>query len=237
MSSLFPSLWKTEEEFERAATSCLTRVFLRMFAALLVTAAAALTVVESIALQRLIFSHEYAFYGLIIFEIILVLGIVAGMQRISSAVANVLFFIFALVNGLTMSVIFFAFDIGTIFLAFSVSSLMFAAMAVFGATTRRDLSSIGSYCIMGLFGIIIASIVNIFMRNDLIDFLVCYIGVLVFVGLTAYDTQRIKQNLRNAQGMDQFEALRKISVYGALTLYLDFINLFLKILRIFARRR
>jgi len=114
---------------------------------------------------------------------------------------------------------------------------MFAAMAVFGATTRRDLSTIGSYCIMGLFGVIIASIVNLLLRSDFIDFLVCYIGVLVFVGLTAYDTQRIKRNLWDAHGMGQMEALQKISVFGALTMYLNFINLFLKILRIFARRR
>ena len=208
-----------------------------MFAALLVTAAAALIVVESRALQSLIFSHEYVFYGLIIAEVVLVLGISAGMKRMSSAVANVLFFFFAILNGLTISVIFFAFDIGTIFQAFSISALMFAAMAVFGAVTKRDLSSVGSFCIMGLFGIIIASIANIFLRSDMIDFLVCYIGVLVFVGLTAYDTQRIRRSLRDAHGMGQVEALRKISVYGALSLYLNFINLFLKILRIFARRR
>ena len=208
-----------------------------MFAALLVTAAAALTVVEFTALQNFVYGREYVFYGLLAAEIILVLAIVAGVNKISAVAANVYFFSFAIINGLTMSVIFFFFDVDSIFLAFSVSALMFAAMAAFGAITHRDLTTVGSYCIMGLFGIIIASIANFFMRSGLVDFIVSYVGVLVFIGLTAYDTQNIKRNLRDAHGMGQLEALRKISVFGALTLYLNFINLFLKTLRIIGRRR
>ena len=237
ISDLFPCLWPTEEELERATTSCLARVFLRMFAALLTSAVAALIVVEFMAVQNLIYGHEYVFFGLMAAEIILVLALVSGIDRISAATANAGFFFFALINGLTMSVIFFFFDVSTIFLAFSVSALMFAVMAVFGATTHRDLTTVGSYCIMGLIGIIIASIANFFLRSGLVDFIVSYAGVLVFIGLTAHDTQSIKRKLRDVQDMEQSEALSKISVFGALTLYLNFLNLFLKLLRIRTRKR
>lgn len=234
---LFPSLWATPEELDRASTSCLTRVFLRMFAALLVTAVSAFAVVQSLALQQFIFSNIYVFYGLMISELILVIAVAAGLNRLSATAANVLFFLYAIVNGLTLSVIFFVYEIGVIYQAFAVSALMFAGMALYGTITRRNLASIGSICIMGLFGVIIASVANFFFKSEMLDSIICYIGVLVFVGLTAYDTQRIKWMLRDAHADSQTEAIKKISVAGALTLYLDFINIFLKILRILGRRK
>jgi FtsH-binding integral membrane protein len=234
---LFPALWTTPEELDRATTSCLSRVFLRMFAALLVTAAAALAVTGSTALQQLIFSNLYVFYGLIITELILVIAVAAGMNRLSATTANVLFFAYAIVNGLTLSIIFFVYDIGVIYQAFAVSALMFAGIALYGTITHRDLSSVGSICIMGLFGLIIASVSNFFFRSDMMDSIICYVGVLIFVGLTAYDTQRIKWMLREANADSYDEAIRKISIVGALTLYLDFVNIFLKILRILGKRR
>ena len=236
-SDLFPTLWPNQEELDRAVSSCLTRVFLRMFAALIVTAIAAYTVAGSINMQQFIFGNMFVFYGLIIAELGLVLLISAGIRKLSSATASVLFFLYAVINGLTLSVIFLVYDVGVIYHAFFVAALMFAAMAVYGAVTRKDLSSVGSICLMGLFGVIIASIANFFFRSEMLDTIVCYIGVLVFIGLTAYDTQRIKRMLREANADSHEEAIRKISVVGALTLYLDFINLFLKILRILGRRR
>jgi len=208
-----------------------------MFLALLVTAAAALAVVSSETLLALIFGGSYTVIGLVVVEIVLVLAISAGINRMSSTAANALFFLYAIVNGLTLSVIFLVYDIGAIYRAFTVSALMFAGMALYGTITRRDLTSIGSICIMGLFGIIIASIANFFFRSGTLDAIICYVGVLIFIGLTAYDTQRIKRMLREAHASSHEEAIRKISVIGALTLYLDFINLFLKILRIMGRRR
>jgi len=208
-----------------------------MFAALIVTAAAAYAVVESDALQQLVLGNVFVFYGLIIAELVLVIAISAGMKRLSATAANLLFFVYAVFNGLTLSVIFFVFEIGIIFHAFAVSALMFAGMALYGSITRRDLSSIGSICIMGLFGVIIASVANFFFVSDFLDAIICYVGVLVFIGLTAYDTQRIKRMLRDANADSHLEAIQKISVIGALTLYLDFINLFLKMLRILGRRR
>ena len=237
VSSMFPTLWPSQEEFDRAVSSCLSRVFLRMFAALLVTAIAAYAVASSLSLTLLIIGNDYVFYGLIIVELGLVIAISAGIKKMSPMTANVLFFLYAVINGLTLSVIFLLYTDGVIFHAFAVSALTFAAMAVYGATTRRDLSSIGSICIMGLFGIIIASIVNIFFMSEMLDLIVCYVGVLVFVGLTAYDTQRIKRMLSEATAANHDIAIKKVSVMGALTLYLDFINLFLKILRIMGRKR
>jgi len=208
-----------------------------MFAALLVTAAASFAVTQSIALQQFIYENSFVFFALIIAELALVIAIAAGINKLSVTTANVLFFVYALINGLTLSVIFFVYEIGIIFHAFAVSALMFAGMALYGTITRKDLSSIGSICIMGLFGIIIASVTNFFFRSDMLDAVICYVGVLIFVGLTAYDTQRIKHMLRDANAASHDEAEKKISVVGALTLYLDFINIFLKILRILGRRR
>ena len=237
-SGLFPSLWGTQEDLDRATSSCLSRVFLRMFVALLITAGVAYAVVGSETMLRLIYGNQYTVIGLIIAELGLVIAISAGIRKMSSTVANVLFFAYAIVNGLTLSVIFLVYELGMIYHAFAVSALMFAGMAIYGTITRRDLSSIGSICIMALIGIIIASFVNfIFLKSEMLETVVLYIGVLVFVGLTAYDTQRIKRMLRDANSVDGTEAISKISVIGALTLYLDFINLFLKILRIMGKRR
>jgi len=208
-----------------------------MFAALLVTAAASIAVTLSTALQLFIYENSFVFIGLMILELVLVFAVAAGMNRLSATTANVLFFVYAIVNGLTLSFIFFFYDIGVIFHAFAVSALMFAGMALYGTITRRNLASIGSICIMGLFGIIIAIVVNFFFMSSILDAIICYDGVLIFVGLTAYDTQRIKRMLHYANADSHDEAIKKISVVGALTLYLDFINIFLKILRIMGRRR
>ena len=236
-NDMFPSIWPSQEELDRAISSCLTRVFLRMFAALLVTAAAAYMVAVSASLQLLIFGNMFIFYGLIIAELGLVLIISAGIKKLSSSAANVLFFLYAIINGLTLSVIFLVYDIGVIYHAFAVAALMFAAMAIYGSVTRRDLTSIGSFCLMGLFGIIIASLANFFFRSEMLDTIVCYLGVLIFIGLTAYDTQRVKRMLASANAVSHEVAVKKVSVIGALSLYLDFINLFLRLLRIMGRRK
>ena len=237
VSDMFPSLWPSKEELDRAVSSCLSRVFLRMFAALLVTAAAAYTVVGSAAVQEFIFGNLFVFYALIIVELILVFSVSAGIAKLSPTAASALFYLYAIVNGLTLSVVFFVYDIGVIYHAFASAALMFAAMAIYGAVTRKDLSSIGSICFMGLIGIIIASFANFFFRSEMLDTIVCYIGVFIFIGLTAYDTQNIKKMLGNANAASHEIAIKRVSVIGALRLYLDFINLFLMILRIFGRRK
>ena len=234
---ILPTMWQSEEEMGRAVSSCLTRVFLRMFAALLVTAIAAYAVASSASIQLFIFGNTAVFFGLIIVELILVVAISAGINKLSPMTANVLFFTYAAINGLTLSSIFLVYSLGVIFHAFAVSALMFAAMAIYGAATRKDLSTVGSICFMGLIGVVIASVVNIFFMSEMLDIIVCYIGILVFVGLTAYDTQRIKRMLYSANAASHEVAIKRVSVVGALSLYLDFINIFLKILRLMGRRR
>jgi len=234
---LFPSLWANEEELARATSSCLSRVFIRMFAALIVTAATAFAVANSPAMLELIFGNTVVLIVLIVVELALVIGVSAGVNKVSPIVANLLFFAYAIVNGLTLSVVFLVYEIGLVYRAFAVAALMFAGMAVYGTITRRNLVSIGSYCLMGLFGLIIAGVVNIFFRSDMLDAILCYAGVLIFVGLTAYDTQMIKKSLQDANYDSHEIAIKRISVIGALRLYLDFINLFLRIIRILGRKR
>ena len=237
VEDMFPSLWPNKEDMDRAVSSCLARVFLRMFAALLVTAAAAFAVSELRELQMIIFDNLVVFIVLIIAELALVITISARINRLSPTVATVLFFLYAIINGLTLSSVFLLYNVGIIFHAFAISALMFAAMAIFGAVTKRDLSKVGSICFMGLIGIIIASVVNIFFSSDLVYTIVSYIGVILFVALTAYDTQRIKRMLEGAKAESSEIAIKRVSITGALSLYLDFINLFLYMLRLLGRRK
>jgi len=237
-SERFPSLWGNPEELQKATTSCLARVFMRMFAALLVTAGVSYGVYETPALLEMIIGNVFILIGLLIAQFVLVIILSARVMKMSSAASNFMFFLYAILMGLTLSVIFITYEMGVIFQAFAVSALMFAAMALYGTITRRDLTKIGSICFMGLIGVIIATIINmIFFRNDMLSMVINYIGVLVFVGLTAYDTQRIKRMLAEANEGSHEEVIKRISVMGALILYLDFLNLFLKILSILGRRK
>lgn len=235
--AMFPSLWPNTDGFNRAVTLCLTRVFVRMFAALLVTALTAYTVASSPTLAQAVLGNMFVFIIVIIAELGLVIGISRGINRLSPAAANALFFLYAIVNGLTLSVIFLIYNLGVIYQAFSVCALMFGAMALYGAIAKTDLTSIGKICFMALIGIIIATLVNLFFRSTILEMIVSYVGVIVFVGLTAYDTQRIKRMLESTNASSQEIAVKKISVIGALTLYLDFINLFMMLLRLLGRRR
>jgi len=235
---LFPSLWGSQEDLDRAISACLARVFMRMFAALLVTAAVSFGINEFFGAVNLLATNMPLFIGIIIAQLIIVMVLSFGVMKMPPVVSNIMFFVYAATMGVTLSIIFIAYELGTIFQAFAISALMFAAMAIYGTITRRDLSKLGSLCFMGLIGIILASILNgIFFRNDTVSMIVNYVGVLVFVGLTAYDTQYIKRMLAEANEANQEDAIKKISVMGALKLYLDFINLFLKILSILGKKK
>ena len=234
---LFPSLWNNEEELNRGINTCLARVFMRMFAALLVTAAVSFGIYQYPGATEYLMTNPVLTIGMIVAQFVIVLILAFRVMHMSPAVSNVMFFIYAILTGVTFSFIFISYELGTIFQAFAITALMFGAMAIYGTITKRDLTGIGHICRMGLIGIIIASLVNLFFRSDMVFVIVNYIGVFVFVGLTAFDTQRIKNMLAEANEANQEEAIRKISVMGALILYLDFINLFLKILAILGRRR
>ena len=237
VNTVLSSTWQNEAELEAAVNQCLARVFLRMFAALLVTAVTAYAVAASETILLLIISNRMIFFGIIIAQFALVIAISSRIEKMSATIANALFFLYAILMGVTMSFIFIAYEMGVIWNAFLISALMFAAMAAFGILTKRDLTSIGSFLFMGLIGVIIASVVNMFMRSEMLDFIISYVAVFIFLGLTAYNTQNTKNMLRQAKEASQHEAIARISVLGALSLYLNFINLFMRILAIMGRRR
>ena len=147
------------------------------------------------------------------------------------------FLLYAVVNGFVLSSIFFAYELGSIVQAFAASALTFGAMSIYGATTKKDLSGLGSILFMALIGLIVASLINFFWANSVLDAIITYAGVFIFVGLTAYDTQNIRSLAAAADYSGDASAPRKVAILGALTLYLDFINLFLYILRLFGRSR
>ena len=172
--------------------------------------------------------------GLIVVELALVWVISAAVNKLSPAAATVLFMVYAALNGLTLSAIFLVYTKSSIAGAFGVTAGTFAAMSIYGMVTKRDLSGWGSFLFMGLIGIVLASVVNIFWANSTLYWIITYAGVLVFVGLTAYDTQRLKE-IAHATAGDARMASR-LAISGALALYLDFINLFLMLLRIMGSR-
>lgn len=173
--------------------------------------------------------------GLLLVELVLVIAISAATQRISPTVATLMFLLYSALNGITLSGIFYVYAQSSIASAFVVTAGMFGAMSLYGMFTRRDLTAMGSLLFMALIGLILASVVSVFWRNTLFATIINYVGVLIFVGLTAYDTQKLK-HIAMATASDARAAAR-LSVNGALTLYLDFLNLFLLLLRIMGNRR
>lgn len=223
-------------------SAVMSRVYAWMTAALLLTAGTAYITATTPALLQLIYGNSAAIWVLFLGELGLVMGISAGITRLSPTTATALFLLYSVVNGLTLSSIFFAYSMGTIYQAFAAAALTFGGMSLVAYTTKKDLSGLGGILIMALIGLIIASVINIFWGNSAMDAIITYVGVFIFVGLTAYDTQKIKQmsyavEQGSVMGYTDAAAPRRIAILGALTLYLDFINLFLYILRLFGRSR
>lgn len=186
-------------------------------------------------LLNFIFASKWIFFGLIILELIAVGVLVSLINKMTASMATLVFLLYALLNGLTMSLIFVVYTTESIASTFFVTAGTFGVMSIYGYFTKTDLSRWGNLLFMGLVGIIIASIANFFMKSEMLYWITTYAGVLIFVGLTAYDTQKIKRmNIIGNEGSDEDH---KEAIMGALTLYLDFINLFLYLLRIFGRRK
>jgi FtsH-binding integral membrane protein len=204
-----------------------------MAAGLAVTALVAWWVASRPDLLRQIFSPGLLIV-LIIAQLALVWTVSAAIRRISATTATVLFLIYAALNGLTLSIIFLAYAHAVIFSAFIITAGMFGAMSLWGFITRRDLTGMGGLLFMGLIGLILASVVSLFWHNTVLTVLINYIGVAIFLGLTAYDTQKLKQMAVATQGDAALAA--RLSITGALSLYLDFLNLFLFMLRILSDR-
>ena len=221
MSAAFPALMR--------------KVYVWMAMALAITAITAYGVASSPALTSLIFGNKLIFFGLIIAELVLVFWVSARIEKLSLTKATLMFIVYSVLNGATLATIFFAYSPEIITKTFFVTAGTFGAMAVYGYFTKSDLSSWGKLLIMAVIGLIIAGVVNIFLRSSLMDLVVSVIGVLIFVGLTAYDSQKIKRMLM--MQADMGETAQKVALMGALSLYLDFINLFLYLLRLFGRER
>ncbi|KAF5037745.1 Inner membrane protein YbhL [anaerobic digester metagenome] len=232
MSYPYRSMPSTQARVE-VVNAFMRGVYGWMCLGLLLTAAASAFTVSSPAMMQAIFGNQILFFGLIIVEFGLVLGISAAINRLSAGTASGLFLLYSALNGVTLAAIFAVYAKAVIINAFLVAGGMFGAMSLYGLLTRRDLTSLGSFLFMGLIGIIIASVVNIFTKSAMMDFIISCVGVLVFLGLTAYDTQKLKVMGETAPA-DDATAVRRGTILGALTLYLDFINLFLMMLRLFS---
>jgi FtsH-binding integral membrane protein len=216
--------------------SVMQRVYLWMALGLLLTAGVAAVVVNSPLIDT-IANNAILFYALILGELGLVVGISFGINKLSPEMATGLFFAYAGLNGLTLAFIFLIYTSASIALTFVATASLFGAMSLIGYTTKMDLSQYGSYLLMALLGLIIASVVNMFWANSALDWIVTYVGILIFLGLTVYDTQRIKRMTITAVAQGDSTAISRIGILGALSLYLDFINLFLRLLRVTGRRR
>lgn len=223
--------------YKRSAQIALFRnVYLWMSMALVITGLTALVVAATPSILSAIYGSKFLFYGLLIGEVALVWYMSARINTLSFMTATTIFIIYSILNGVTLSFIFLVYTTDSIASTFFVTAGTFAAMSLFGYITKKDLTSLGSFLFMALIGLIIASIVNLFLHNEVMYWVITYAGVLIFVGLTAYDTQKIKRLLL-AEGTEVNETTQKIALMGALTLYLDFINLFLYLLRLLGNRR
>jgi uncharacterized protein len=197
----------------------------------------AYTVANSPSMLRLVFGNQLVFFGLIIGELGMVFYLSSRINRIQASTATALFLLYAALNGITLSMIFIAFTASSITSTFFICAATFVTCSLYGWITKKDLTSIGNFMAMGLIGIIIASVVNMFVQSSGMSMIISYIGVIVFVGLTAYDTQKLKDMAVSQPADLEATVVRKGAILGALSLYLDFINLFLMLLRIFGNSR
>ena len=211
------------------------KVFIWMALALVITGVTAYGVATTPSLLIAIVTNKALFWGLIIAELALVFAVSGAINRLSLATATLLFVLYSVVNGATLSVIFLAYSMPAIIQTFFITAGTFGVMALVGYTTKTDLTSLGKLLFMALIGLVIATVVNMFVGSTGFDYILSYVGVLIFVGLTAYDTQKIKQMCMQAP--DAGEHMQKLALLGALSLYLDFINLFLYLLRIFGNNK
>lgn len=226
---------EVRRDIVRIQQAFLTKVYGWMMLGLLVTALSSFFTITNESVMRFVFGSKITFYGLFFVEFGIVIYLVARIQKMTASVARAMFVLYSAITGITLSSIFLAFTAESIVSTFIITALMFGAMAFYGYITKRDLSGVGQFMMMGLIGVVIASVVNIFMASDSLSWIISFISVIVFTGLTAYDTQKMKAMAYVM--LDGEEIAAKGAIIGALQLYLDFINLFLALLRLFGDRR
>ncbi len=211
------------------------KVYVWMTLALTLTGMTAYYVTINEALMFSIFSNQAIFWGLMIAEIAVVLILAAAINKLSFPVAAIMMAAYSILNGVTMSAVFVVYTASSITTTFLVTAGTFAAMALVGYFTKKDLTKMGGILLMALIGLIIASVVNFFLNNSTMDYIISFVGVLIFTGLTAYDSQKIKNLMLQCDAVDANS--QKLALLGSLTLYLDFINLFLYLLRFLGERK
>ncbi len=212
--------------------SVMKKVYFKMFMAMLVTAVTAFYVAGSESILSLIYGNQIIFFGLIIAELGVVLFLSGRLYKLSNVTAKLLFYLYSILNGVVLSSVLLVYTGTSVFTTFVITAGVFAAMSIYGYFTSNDLSRFGSIMFMALIGLIICTIVNLFMQSSTMDWLISFAGVVIFIGLTAWDTQKIK----NAAMYADAESSEKLSTIGALGLYLDFVNMFLYLLRFFGNR-
>ena len=231
-----------QQEMTNASTFkvLMRKVYLWMTMALMITGITAAGVANSPNILALINSGHVAYrglhvvmWGIAIAEFGLVIYISARLEKLSLSTATTLFALYSILNGVTLSLIFLYYSMAIISKVFFITAGTFGVTALYGYATKKDLSSLGNILFMALIGLVIATVVNVFMKSAMFDLILSYIGVIIFVGLTAWDSQKIKHMMMVQQDAD--ESAQKLALIGALSLYLDFINLFLYLLRIFGR--
>lgn len=232
MSNIFTRVWPVADAPAERVTAFLRAVYAWMFVGLAVTATIAAAIASSPALVQTLASNRLLFIGALVAELGLVFYLSARVQKLTPNAATILFLLYAGLNGVTLSVLTLAYTGSSIATTFAVTAGMFGALAVFGSTTKRSLAGAGQFFYMGLIGLVLASIVRLFWHNDALEFLISVVGVIVFTGLTAWDAQRLKQMAAGPQAVSGSYA-----IMGALSLYLNFINLFLILLRFQGGRR
>jgi uncharacterized protein len=231
----YQSARMSPEQVNAENASFMRKVYAIMTGGLLLTAIISLFTASSEFMLNLIFGNPLVYIGLIVAELVCVFAFASIAQRASAAVALGVFVTYAALNGLTLAAIFLRYSAGSIASTFFICAGMFGGMSAFGYLTKRDLTGLGHFAMMGLWGIILASVVNIFLGSPALSWVTSMCGVVVFTGLTAYDTQKVRD--MNIIGNEGTEEDHKEAIHGALVLYLDFINLFLSLLRLFGRRR
>lgn len=226
-----------QDEINSAFIGAMSRVYLLMTGGLVLTTIVAMVVALNPDIQEAVFSSGLIVFGLIGVQLGLVLLISAAINKLSPAMALGLFFLYAALMGVTLSVIFVVYDLGTIGLAFGATASIFAGLSIAGLTTKRDLTSLGPILFASLIGLIVASIANAFFQSSALEWLVSFAGVIIFMGLTLYDSKKIKEMTAEAVVQGDTLAVSRIGAIGALKLYLDLINLFIFILSIVGDRK
>lgn len=223
---------ENEATLQRYVAGVMRKVYGKMTLGLLATAITSFLVLSSPALMNVLFSNMAIMWILFAAELGMVIYLSARIEKLSTGTATALFYAYSILNGLTLTPIFLVYTGASIAMTFAITAGTFGAMTIFGYVTRQDLSKLGSFLFMALLGLIVCVVINMFMHNSMFDLLISGAGVLIFVGLTAWDTQAIKRMSAEADPL----MMGKVATMGALTLYLDFINLFLYLLRFFGSR-